>query len=181
MSRICAVFSMSWEIWDLTDDFWAKHAQKTFNSLMDGDLAEGLFDDAGHEGLLGLGGSEGVERELAAVPGAELEEQAGAVGVVGVDGVDEAHPRDAVEVAFVGDGRERNLERASGKALRNDGDAHGRAAGRDKRSGVDEGGQAAVAEGVAGDLLILKGECGRGRRRCWAMRSCGVRGCGVRR
>jgi len=66
----------------------------------------GLFDDAGDEGLLGVGGGEGVEGELAAVFGAELEEEAGAVGVVGVDGVDETHPGSAVEVAFVGDGGE---------------------------------------------------------------------------
>ena len=62
-----------------------------------------LFDDAGDEGLLGLGSGEGVEGELAAVFGAELKEETGAVGVVGIDCVDEAHPRDAVEMALVRD------------------------------------------------------------------------------
>src|SRR5581483_11670429 len=56
------------------------------------------LDKAGDEGLLGVGGCQGVEGELAAGTGAELEEQAGAVGVIGVDGIDEAHPGGAVEV-----------------------------------------------------------------------------------
>ncbi len=59
--------------------------------------------------------------------GAELEEQAGAVGVVGVNGIDEAHPGDAVEVAFVGHGGERDLDAPGGEALRDEGDAHRRA------------------------------------------------------
>src|SRR5580698_649946 len=148
-----------------------------------------LFDDAGDEGLLRLGACEGVEGELAAVLCAEFEEEAGAMRVVGIDGVNEAHPWDAVEMAFVGDGGERGLEFPGGKALGNDGDAHWRADGGDECSGVDEGGQAAIAERVASDLLILEGErrrsgCGsvvraRGVRRCRMGGCCGLRGgCG---
>ena len=136
---------------------------------------EKLFDDASDEGLLGLGGGEGVEGELAAVAGSELEQEAGAVGVVGVDGVDEAHPGSTVEVAFVGDGGERGLELAGGKALRDEGDAHRRTARSDEGGRVDEGGQAAVAERVAGDLLVGEGErSGGGSGR--VMRGRSVRG-----
>ncbi len=49
-----------------------------------------LFDDAGEEGLFGLSGDEAIEAELTAALGAELEEEAGAVGVVRVDDVDGA-------------------------------------------------------------------------------------------
>ena len=129
--------------------------------------------------MLGLGGGEGVEGELASVVGAELEEQAGAAGVVGVNGVDEAHPGGAVEVAFVGDGGERGLELARGKTLRDDGDAYRGANGSDERGRVDEGGQAAVAEGVAGDLLVGEGERSGSRWGSGVVRGGGVRARGV--
>ena len=55
-----------------------------------------LLGGAGEEGLVGAGAEDAVEGELAGVLCAELEEQAGAVGGFGVDGVDQAKARRAV-------------------------------------------------------------------------------------
>ncbi len=64
------------------------------------------FDWGGEEGLLGVGGGEGVEGELAGGLGAEFEEELGAAGGVGVYGVDGDEAGGAVEVGGVGDGEE---------------------------------------------------------------------------
>jgi len=66
----------------------------------------GLFDGGGEEGLLGWGGGEVVESELAGGLGAEFEEESGAAGGVGVYRVDGTEPGGAVEVGCVGDGEE---------------------------------------------------------------------------
>ena len=127
-------------------------------------LGEQLFDDAGDEGLLGLGGDEAVEGELAGGLGAELEEEAAAVAPVGIDDVDETEPGGAVEVGGVGDRGERDLELAGGEALGDEGDVDGAAVGDGGFGGVDEGREASVAEGVAVDFLV--GER-NGRRWGW--------------
>jgi len=75
---------------------------------------KGLLNSSGDELLLGVGGDELVESELAGGLSAELEEEAGAVAGVGVDGVDKAEPGSAVEVAGVGDARESDLQLAGG-------------------------------------------------------------------
>ncbi len=113
-----------------------------------------LLDEAGGEGGFGLGGDEAVEGELAAVVGAEFEEDAGAVAGVGVNDVDGAIPGDAVEVAGVGDGVEGDLELAGGQALGDEGDVDRAAGGYGGLRRVGEGGQAAVGELVAVELLV---------------------------
>ena len=58
---------------------------------------------AGEEDLVGVGGDDAVEGELAGGLAAEFEEEAGAVAGFGVYGVNEVHAGLVVEVGGVGD------------------------------------------------------------------------------
>ena len=104
--------------------------------------------------MFGFGSGEAVEGELAGGLGAEFEEEAGAVGPVRVDYVDGAEPGGAVEVGGVGDGGECDLELAGRETLGDEGEIDGAAVGYGRFDGVDEGGEAAVGEGGAGELVV---------------------------
>jgi len=119
-----------------------------------------LLDGGGEEDLLGRGGGEGVEGELAGGLRAEFEEEIDAAGSVGVDGVDEAEPGGAVEVGGVGDGEEDEVELAccagcSGCiGLGDEGQVDGTAGGEGRFGGEDVGGGGGVGEGVGEELGV---------------------------
>jgi hypothetical protein len=129
---------------------------------------------AGEEDLLGVGGDDAVEGELARVLAAEFEEEAGAVAGVGIDGVDELHFRGAIEVGGVGDTLNRGLEVAETIVLRDDGDVAEGSAGAAGVGGVDVGCGAAVAQGVSLQLFVEE----RRLRRCGGGGTAGTSGCG---
>jgi hypothetical protein len=113
-----------------------------------------LLRCAGEEDLLGVGGDDAVEAELASVLGAQLEEKAGAVAGLDIDDIDEAHVGCAVEVGGVGDVLDGGFEFAEAVVLRNDGDVAKVGSCAGGVGGVDVGCGAAVAEGVGLELLI---------------------------
>ena len=113
-----------------------------------------LLGGAGEEDLLGVGGDDAVEGELAGVLAAEFEEEAGAVAGVGIDDIDELHLGGAVEVGGVGDALDGGLDVAEAVGLGDDGDVAQGGAGAAGVGGVDVGRGAAVAEGVGLQVFI---------------------------
>ena len=132
---------------------WLLHLISRMAGTLGLDLAE-LLGRAGEEDLLGVGGDDAVEGELAGVLAAEFEEEAGAVAGVGIDDVDELHLWGAIEVGGVGDALDGGFDVAETVVLGDDGDVAQGGAGASGVGGVDVGGGAAVAEGVGLQVFI---------------------------
>jgi hypothetical protein len=147
-----------------------------------------LLRCSGEEDLLGVGGDDAVEAELAGVLGAQFEEKTGAVAGFDIDDIDEAHVGSAVEVGCVGDVLDGGLYFAEAVVLRNDRDVSKVGSGAGGVGGVDVGCGTAVAEGVGLELLIeqgCRGGCGGGAMRvgggsgCCFLYGCGSGGFGA--